>query len=102
MAVVTKEISLEIRKMVYEFFAEECEKDISELKDITDIINELDGDSLLFVELLQLLKKRYNLKVSMQSIGKYMLKNRAETIGKVIDLMIYVVENDSEMSKASN
>ena len=99
MTVVTKEICSEIREMVYEFFAEECERDISEIKDETNVIDDLDGDSLLFVELLQLLKKRYKLNVSLQSIGKYMLKNRAETIGKVIELMIYILENDGQLNQ---
>lgn len=94
---VTDEIKFEIRNMVYTFFAEECEKDVSQMSDLTNVIDDLDGDSLLFIELLQLIKKKYNLSVSMQSVGKYMLQNRTETIGKVVDLMIYILENGNSL-----
>lgn len=94
---VTEEVKYEIRNMVYTFFAEECEIDISQISDLTNVIDDLDGDSLLFIELLQLIKKKYNLSVSMQSVGKYMLQNRTETIGKVIDLMIYILENENSL-----
>ncbi len=94
---VTDEIKCEIRNMVFTFFAEECERDISQITDLTNVIDDLDGDSLLFIELLQLIKKKYNLSVSMQNVGKYMLQNRTETIGKVIDLMIYILENENSL-----
>jgi len=95
---VTEAMKEEIRSVVYEFFAEECERDVCDIIDATNVIDDLEGDSLLFIELLQLLKKKYNLAVSLQSVGKYMLQNRAETIGKVIDLMIYVVNNQEKLA----
>lgn len=97
MEMVTQEIRLQIREIVLNFFSEECEKDLSLISDDTDVINDLEGDSLLFIELLQLLKKKYSLTVSMQSVGKYMLQNRAETVGKVVELMIYVIENEHKL-----
>jgi len=95
---VTDAMRSEIREIVYDFFAQECERDRNEITDLTNVIDDLDGDSLLFIELLQLIKKKYGLTVSMQSVGKYMLQNRAETVGKVIDLMIYVMENQQKLA----
>jgi acyl carrier protein len=94
---VTEEVRAQIREIVLNFFSEECEKDVNLISDDTDVINDLEGDSLLFIELLQLFKKKYNLTVSMQSVGKYMLQNRAETVGKVIELMVYVIENEHKL-----
>ncbi|MBZ4646520.1 MAG: Acyl carrier protein [Clostridia bacterium] len=93
---LTPEIKEELREMIYEFFAEECEVELSELNEETNITDDLDGDSLLFVELVELIKKKYDLNIQLQTIGKYLLKNPAETIGQVIEttFLIYQHEND--------
>jgi len=91
------EVRDDIKKIVYEFLADECEVDIAAITDTTNVIDDLEGDSLLYIEMLQLIKKKYTLNVSMQAVGKYMLQNRAETVGKVIDLMIYVIENQEKL-----
>jgi acyl carrier protein len=93
----SSEVRDDIKKIVYEFLADECEVDIDTITDTTNVIDDLEGDSLLYIEMLQLIKKKYNLNVSMQAVGKYMLQNRAETVGRVIDLMIYVIENQDTL-----
>ncbi|HMA64441.1 MAG: acyl carrier protein [Fibrobacterota bacterium] len=93
----SSEVRDDIKKIVYEFLADECEVEIDTITDTTNVIDDLEGDSLLYIEMLQLIKKKYNLNVSMQAVGKYMLQNRAETVGRVIDLMIYVIENQDTL-----
>lgn len=96
MAAVTTEIKAEVRTLVYEFFSDECEVEMEELNDDTTIMDDLDGDSLLFVELVQIMKKKYNLNFQLQTVGKYLLKRPAETIGEVVEtaMLIYEHEND--------
>jgi acyl carrier protein len=94
----SSEVRNDIKTIVYEFLADECEVDIETITDATNVIDDLEGDSLLYIEMLQLIKKKYNLSVSMQAVGKYMLQNRAETVGKVIDLMMYVIENQDTLN----
>lgn len=96
MKVLTSEIAEEIRTMVYDFFVEECEVELSELSDETSITDDLDGDSLQLVEIVEIMKKKYGLNIQLQTVGKYLLKNQADTIGKVIQTanLIYQHEND--------
>lgn len=94
---ITDEIKNEIREMVYEFIVDECEVEKDELTDSTQIIDELDGDSLMFVEIVEIIKKKYDLSIQMQNIGKYLLKHPAETIGEVIDTCILVYEKENEI-----
>ncbi len=94
----SSEVRDDIRNIVYEFLADECEVAVEDISDTTNVIDDLEGDSLLYIEMLQLIKKKYNLNVSMQAVGKYMLQNRAETVGKVIDLMIYIIENQDTLN----
>ncbi|HEX3027868.1 MAG TPA: acyl carrier protein [Clostridia bacterium] len=91
----TVELEKKIRDQVYEFFSDECGVDISELNDDTDIISDIEGDSLMFLQLLESWKKEYNLNIEFRVIGKYMTKNPANTIGKAIDLALLII-NDRE------
>ncbi|MCK4259557.1 MAG: hypothetical protein KAX49_11305 [Halanaerobiales bacterium] len=93
---LSPEIKEEIKALVYEFFAEECEVEVEELKDEMTIMDDLDGDSLLFVELVEVMKKKYELNIQLQTIGKYLLKKPAETLGEVVEtsFLIYQHEND--------
>lgn len=94
---LTAEVKEEVKALVYEFFAEECEVDPGELNHGTSIIDDLDGDSLLFVELVELMKKKYGLNIQLQSIGKYLLRNPAETIGEVIETACLLYEHENEI-----
>ncbi|MBX4266830.1 acyl carrier protein [Clostridium estertheticum] len=96
MANLTQEIKIELRKLVYDFISEECEVELEKLNDQTTLMEDLDGDSLLFVELVELMKKKYGLNIKLQNAGMYLHKNPAETIGQVIEIsfLIYEHEND--------
>jgi acyl carrier protein len=83
----------EVRNTVYNFFADACEVDIKGLSDQTNIIKELDGDSLMFLELLEIFKKKYKLNIELKTIGKYIVKHPAETIGAVIDMTLLIIEH---------
>lgn len=93
---LTLETKEEIRGLIYQFFADECESDIAQLTAHTNISTDLDGDSLLFVEFVELMKKKYGLEVQLQSLGKHLLKHPAETIGQFIEVAyrIYQYENE--------
>lgn len=93
---LNEEIKKEIKDMVYDFLADECEVSVTELKEDLSVIDDLDGDSLMFVEMIEQLKKKYGLNIQMQNIGKYLLKNPANTIKEVVETawLVYEKEND--------
>ena len=93
---ITEEIKTELKKMIYEFFADECETDINELNPQTNVIDELDGDSLMVIELIETVKKKYDLDLKLQTVGKFLLKKPAETLEEIVNLfyMIYQYEDD--------
>jgi acyl carrier protein len=99
MTQITEEIAKEVRDIVCDFFSEECEKEVSELSDETNIIEDLEGDSLMFLELLEMIKSKYKLKVELQEIGKYILKNQADTIGMVINLTLKLIEHNGKIAE---
>lgn len=89
---INEETKTEVREVVINFFAEECEVEVSEINDNTNIIHDLDGDSLMLIELIEIMKKKYKLEIKLQSIGKYLIKNRAETLQEILRALYQIFE----------
>lgn len=97
MAEITNDTRNEVKDIVYDFFAEECEVDISEINDNTSIIQDLDGDSLMFLELIEIFKKKYDLNIELKTVGKYSVKHPVETIGELIDMQILIIQHENDI-----
>ena len=97
MTVITEDIKNEVKEIAYRFFAEECETDISKIDDNTNIINDLDGDSLMFLELIEIFKKKYNLDIELKVIGKYAVKHPVTTIGQLIDMQLLIIRHENRL-----
>lgn len=81
----------EIRDVVYDFFSEECDVDKDTLSDETDIIGELEGDSLMLLSLLEMVRKQHGLSIELRTLGKHLMKKPANTIGEVVALTLAIV-----------
>lgn len=89
----------EVRRIVYEFFSEECEVPSEDLNDGTNVIKDLEGDSLMFLELLEIFKKKYGLAIELKTVGKYVVKHPAETIGAIIEMTMLIIEYENGISE---
>jgi acyl carrier protein len=78
---------------VYEFFSEECDIDSSEISEETNIIEDLEGDSLMLLSLLEIVRKRYELSIELKTLGKHLMKKPVSTVGGVISLTLAIVEH---------
>ena len=97
MAQITENTRNEVKEIVYTFFAEECEADRSTITDSTRIIQDLDGDSLMFLELIEIFKKKYNLDIELKTIGKYAVKHPVQTIGELINMQMLIIEHENRL-----
>lgn len=97
MATITNDTLKEVREIVYDFFAEECEVDKSTINDNTRIIKDLGGDSLMFLELIEVFKKKYSLDIELKIIGKYTVKHPVETIGQLIETQMRIIEYENRL-----
>lgn len=98
MAQITPQVETDIRDMVFGFFSEECGIDRATLKDSTHIINELGGDSLMFLMLLEKVRKRFGVAVPLDTLAKHLMRKPAGTIGQVVDLSVLVVRHDGNLA----
>jgi acyl carrier protein len=83
--------------VVFQFFADECEVDLSTLHDNTNIIKDINGDSLMFLELIEIFKKKYNLDIELKTIGKYAVKHPVQTIGELIAMQMLIIEHENKL-----
>ncbi len=97
MARITDTTRAEVKDVVYRFFADECEVELASLNDGTNIIRDIDGDSLMFLELIEIFKKKYNLDIELKTIGKYALKHPVETIGELISMQMMIIEHENKL-----
>ncbi len=97
MARVNDKIKEEVREIVLDFFAEECEIDVSEITDDSNIITDLDGDSLMFLALIEIFTKKYGQEIDLKTIGKYSIKHPVETIGELIDMQLRIIEHGNKI-----
>lgn len=97
MSKITDSIREEVRDVVFNFFAEECETELSELTASTNIFTDIDGDSLMFLELIEIFKEKYDLDIELKTIGKYSVKNPVKTIGELIDMQLLIIEHGNKI-----
>ncbi len=97
MSALPEEKMKEIRAVVYKYFAEECDMEIDEITDETDIIEDLEGDSLMLLSLLEIFRKKYELTIELKTLGKHLMKRPANKIGQVIDLTAEIVKHGNDI-----
>jgi acyl carrier protein len=97
MGKITESTRGEVKDIVYNFFSEECEVDINRIHDDTNIISDLEGDSLMFLELIEIFKKKYNLTIELKTIAKYIVKHPVDTIGQLIDTQMLMIEHGNNI-----
>ena len=96
---ITEHIKEEVKEIICQFFAEQCEVDINTINDQTNIISDLNGDSLMFLELIEIFKKKYNLNIELKTVGKYVLKHPVETIGQLIDTQLLMIQYENKITE---
>jgi len=97
MTFITENTKKEVTDIVYNFFSDECEVDIKDIHADTNIINDIDGDSLMFLELIEIFKKKYNLDIELKTIGKYSVKHPVQTIGQLIEMQLLIIEHENKL-----
>ena len=97
MASLNDKIKEEVREVIYDFFAEECEIDVAEITDGSNIIGDLEGDSLMFLALIEIFTKKYDQEIDLKTIGKYSIKHPVETIGELIEMQLKIIEHGNKI-----
>jgi acyl carrier protein len=95
-----QKVVADIRSIVYSYFSEECDIPSEDLSDETNIITDLEGDSLMLLSLLEIFRKKYKLTIELKTLGKHLMKKPANTIGQVIALTKNIVMHGDKILSA--
>lgn len=87
----------EIRKVVYGYFADECDVDPQTITDNMNVIRDLEGDSLMLLSLLEVFRKKYDLSIDLKTLGKHLMRRPAETIGQIVELTTQIVRHGNDI-----
>jgi acyl carrier protein len=94
---LTEDQKKQIFEDVRQFLADELEVDIEKITEDTNIIDDLGGDSLLFLEMIEEFKKKYEINLEVRTIGQYMLKNPVYTLGDTLKAIFEIIEKGEEL-----
>jgi len=61
------------------------------------VVDDLGGDSILFIEMIDEFKEKYGIDLEVRVIGQYMLNKRISTVGETIASIYEIIEKGEEL-----
>ena len=92
----------EIYNDIRQYIADELEVDIDQIQDDTNIIDDLGGDSILFLEMFEEFKSKLQIGLEIRTIGQYMLNHPVYTFKEIINAIYLFIEKGEELIEQEN
>ena len=94
---LTEEEKRQVLEDVKRFLADEFDKSPDEITEDTNIIDDLGGDSILFLEMIEEFKAKYGIELEVRTIGQYMLRNPVYTVGDTLKTVFEIIEKGEDL-----
>jgi acyl carrier protein len=98
---MARQLTAEERHEIYEdirtFLSEELDVPLEQIGAGTRIIDDLHGDSMMYLELIEAFKKKYDVTIEIATIGRYLQKHPAHTVGEAAALVCDIVERGDSL-----
>lgn len=94
---LSEEDKQRIFEEIREYLADELEIEKEEITQDTNIIDDLGGDSIIFLEMIEEFKEKYDINIEVRAIGQYMLKNPVYTVGETVNAIFDIIEKGDEL-----
>ena len=98
---MSRSLSQEDKEEIYEhirqFLSDELDVSLEDIGPDTKIIDDLKGDSMIYLELVEDFKKKYDIKVEIAVIGRYLQKHPIYTVGQTAQAVYDIVERDQSL-----
>jgi len=96
---LTESEKKEVYEQIREFLSGELGVPLDKITADTKIIDDLGGDSMIYLELIDMFKKKYNVSVEVRVIGQYLQKNPIYTVGETAQAVCDFVERGDALLK---
>jgi len=97
--ILTAEEKQGILTEIREFLADELGVDLDKVTPEAKIIDDLGGDSMIYLELVEKFKKKYQIQVEVRVIGKYLLAHPVHAVGEVAQAVYDIIEKGDDLVK---
>jgi acyl carrier protein len=84
---------------IREFLADELGVELDRVTPEAKIIDDLVGDSMIYLELVEKFKKKYQIQVEIRVIGKYLLSHPVHSVGEVSQAVFDIIEKGDDLIK---
>jgi len=82
----------QIYEHIRQFLCEELDVPLENIQPHMKIIDDLRGDSMIYLELVEEFKKKYDLHVEIRVIGQYFQRHPVYTVGEVATAVGEIIE----------
>ena len=97
-----RQLTPEEKKEIYEhirtFLSDELDVPLEDIGPHTKIIDDLHGDSMIYLELIEDFKKKYDVKVEVAVIGRYLQKHPVYTVAETAQVVYVIVERGESLA----
>lgn len=87
----------EIYEDIRAFLSDELDVPLEDIKSESKILDDLHGDSMIYLELVQEFKRKFDLNVEVRVIGLYFQRHPVYTVGEVSKAVCDIVEHGDEL-----
>jgi len=94
---LTPEEKKEVYEHIRTFLSDELDVPLEDIGPDTKIIDDLHGDSMIYLELIEDFKKQYDVKVEVAVIGRYLQKHPVYTVGETAQIVYVIVERGESL-----
>jgi acyl carrier protein len=94
---LTEEEKNTIYEDIREFLSEELDVPIDQITSKSKIIDDLNGDSMIYLELVDVFKKRFEANVEVRVIGQYFQQHPVYTVGETAQAVYDIVERGNDL-----
>ena len=87
---------------IVSFLADQCDIDPAEIGRDADLVDDLDVDSLTFLELFQEIESQYDLDLEIRTVARYARDNPVRTVGELVDQICLFLEKKIDLTASAN
>lgn len=96
---LTEDEKKEVYDHIREFLSDELDVPLDAIGPDSRIIDELGGDSMLYLELIDEFKRKFGIALEVRTVGLYLQKHPIFTVGEVARTVCDFVEHGDEILK---
>jgi acyl carrier protein len=99
---LAEEEKQEIYNDIREFLSEELDVAVEDIGPDSKILDDLGGDSMIYLELVEEFKKKFDIVVEVRVLGQYFQKNPVYTVGETAQAVYDLIERGEELLKSED